>query len=388
MSAIFHPSKIILVVPLATALGLFFSIFRVAPAHTQQAADVKEPLRIGWIGPMSGPTAKYGAYQAAMLAEADINAAGGIRGRPLKLIFQDGKASGRESVTAANYLINVEHVHYIVGGHCTPESLPISSVAERNKVLMMAAITSSPKLTPAGDYVFRVTAVNTQGVDKLLPYIQQHSLGKRFGVIYEETDYAEGLGEYFRQKAPSFGFEVATFDGYAPGEQDFRGILTRIKQARLDGLYISVQAPDAAVLIAQRMRELGINALILGNELTGNAAQLGAQTGTLFEGLIFAEPRFDRESPAVKALRLKFKEHFGAADLPYGIWTAEAYDAVRVMADAIGRCGDDVEKVKNCLYQTRSYPGVSGPIGFDENGDGTKSYVLKTVRQGQIVELN
>lgn len=109
---------------------------------------------------MTGPLSKYGALQSAQLAEEDINAAIGINGHPLQLIDEDGKGDLKTALTAAMKLVDSDGVKFILGGHCTPESLAIAPFLEREKVIMLAAITSTPKLTSAGDYIFRVTPVS------------------------------------------------------------------------------------------------------------------------------------------------------------------------------------------------------------------------------------
>ena len=95
-----------------------------------------EPVTIGWIGSMTGPQQKWAAYEAAQIALEEINRQGGINGRPLRIIWEDGKGSGTAAAAAAQKLINVDHVKYILGGHCTPESLAIAPIAERAGVVM------------------------------------------------------------------------------------------------------------------------------------------------------------------------------------------------------------------------------------------------------------
>lgn len=346
-----------------------------------------DPVRVGWLGPMTGSIAKYGAYQAATIAEEDINREGGINGRPFKLIFEDGKGSGASAVSAVQKLLAVDKVQFIVGGHCTPESLPISSIVQQSGAVMLAAITSSPKLTSAGDNIFRITAVSTTGVDLLTKYIFSKSKAGTFGVVYEETDYALPLAMQFKNNLEAARGKIALYEGYLPGESDFRSLLTKIKSSHLDGLYLAVQSPDTAILIMQQMQQLGVSIPVFGNEIAGNALHAYKGDSKLFEGLTFPEPEFDPDNLQVKHLRASFKEKFNLDDLPFGFWTAEAYDAVRVMADAIKRCGNDVQAVKKCFYSIKNYQGASGSITIDSNGDGIRNYSVKKVQSGSIIKL-
>lgn len=340
-------------------------------------------IRVGWVGAMSGTFAKYGAYQAALIAMDDINATGGVAGKKLELLFQDGKCNGLSAVNAAKHLIDVDKVNFIVGGHCSSESLPIANLAERAKVIQMAAITSSPKLTDAGDYIFRVTAPNTDGALLLLKHATE-TAKKRIGVIYEETEYAQGLAEFFRNEATRHGITIPLYEGFAPTDVDLRSVVTRAKAAKIDALYLSLQAPDAIVSLLKVLREQRVSTTLLANEIVGNTVGSFPQQQDFFDGIVFGEPEFDRSAEGFRTFEAKYRARF-QAELPYGFYTAEAYDAVRVVAYEIAKCGEDSDKVKACLYDLKDYYGVSGPVAFDKNGDGVRRYTLKRISGGKIV---
>ncbi len=374
-------------------LALLF-LFRVEVASGQQdsaaqipTAQNAAPLRIGWIGAMSGPVAKYGAYQSAVLAEEDVNAAGGISGHPLQLLFEDGKGEGKTASTAAQKLLSAEHVQFIVGGHCTPESFPISSIVQQNHALMLAAITTSPKLTDVGDNVFRVSPVSTSLAEKIVPYAMTELHAARFAILFEETDYARPVAERFKDLAKQRGAEVVYFDSYNPGEPDFLAQLTRIRGTAPDALYLGTQAPESALQVLKQMGQLHLKVKLLGNEITGNAVTSVGTNTDLLEGMVFAEPDFNPDAPATKAFIEHYKQRFNVQGLPMGYWSAEAYDAVRLLSSTIARCGNSVEAVKTCLYATKEYGGVSGSISIDKNGDGIRQYVLKVIRAGKVSRL-
>jgi branched-chain amino acid transport system substrate-binding protein len=331
---------------------------------------------------MSGPTAKYGAYESAILAEEDINRTGGINGRPLKLIFEDGKGNGKTAVNAALKLMSIDRVTFIVGGHSTPESLPMASVVDRKGALMLAAITSSPRLTGVSKNFFRVTAVSLQGAAALAKYaVETKKLGS-FGIIYELTDYAQPLAEGFRDDVASRGGKISVFEGLPPGELDARPLLLKMKVAGVTCLYLGIQNPELAGIVLQQAREIAFHPLVLGNEITGNAVSTAGEKKPLFEGLVFAEPTFNLEAEKTKAFVERYKKRFSVNSLPYGFWSAEAYDAVRLLAETMARCGEEVSAVRSCLLQTKNYSGVSGPISINTQGDGVRDYQLKKISDG------
>lgn len=344
------------------------------------------PVRIGWIGAMSGPAAKYGVYQAAQIALAEVNAAGGINGRKIELIAEDGRCDSKAAADAAMKLINVDKVKYILGGHCSPETMPIAPLAERSKVILLAALTSNPMLSSAGDYIFRLTAVSTRNADLLADHAYRTAGFRRLGIIAEETDYVRPIAERLKLQFENAGGKVIAKVNYNPGETDFRAMLTKMKAENPEAVYLGVQTPGTADLVVKQMRELGLNLQLYGNESTGSAPATTMLDKSYYEGLIFAQVAVDRTAPKTRAFIEGYRAKYGVSDIPY-VLTPEAYDTLKVLAETIARCGDDVEKVKNCLYELKDYEGASGRISIDKNGDGVREHVLMTIRDGQPVSL-
>ncbi len=345
-------------------------------------------IKVGWISDLTGPVAKYGAYEAGTLAMEEINAKGGINGKPLKIIFEDGKCSGKDAVSAMNKLVSIDKVKVVLGGHCSPESVAIAPIAEKNKVLMLASITGSPVLTNAGDYVFRTTPVVTmQSI--LISNLAYQKLGlKKFAVIYELTDYARPLAETFKDNFTKLGGLVPVYEGYNPGTTDFRTILEKARSNGVDGLIILPQSPDAGYQLMKQIKELRIKAKLFGNDVAGNQKVVNSEPA-LYEGLVLALPNFDVvNNPKSKAFSDAYNARFNTTVLPYGIYTAESYDAVYIIADGIAKYGYDVEKLKQYLYSINGYDGASGKITIDANGDGVRDYFLKTIKGGKIVNYD
>lgn len=350
-----------------------------------QSVLAEELFRIGWVGSMTGPVAKYEAYRGAALAEEEINRTGGVLGRRLKLLMEDGKGQGKDAAAAARKLIELDKVRFIVGGHCSPESLAIAPIAERTKTLMVAAITSNPMMTTAGDYIFRVSAISTRHSELLHDYVRGRKELRRIAVLHEDTDYARPPAEYFRELLRKDGIEPVYFQSFLPGETDFRALVTKLRSVRPDALYLGIQAPDTAHIILTQLHDLGLGALtLLGNELMGNALYSSGEKRKLYEGLVFAEPEWNEDAPRTRDFIERFKKTFNVSELTYGMWNAEAYDAVMLLAETINRCGENVEQVKGCLYRVKDWTGAGGEFSIDRNGDGVRSYVLKTIRNGQV----
>jgi branched-chain amino acid transport system substrate-binding protein len=361
-------------------MGSFF------PGASVFAAPASAPVKIGWVGSMTGPQSKWAAYEAAQIALDEVNAGGGINGRPVQIIWEDGKGAGTAAAAAAQKLINVDRVNYILGGHCTPESLAIAPIAERAGVVMLASITSNPFLTTAGDNIFRLTAVSTVGPAKVFDYAANHFGLKSFAVFYEESDYPRPQAEKFKELVEKRGLSLVAFDGILPNETDMRSRLTAVRTRKPEALYQATLAPDFAEILLRQIREMHLTLRILGNENTGYAVRSASDKG-LFEGLIFAASRCDESAPKSKSFFSKFAERYGGKAAPYGCYTAEAYDAVKLIAETIARCGDSPAAVRECLYKTQRYEGASGKFSFDKNGDVIRDYDLLEIKNGTIQRL-
>ena len=335
-------------------------------------------FKIGWIGPLTGPLAKYGAGQAARIAEDDINAAGGVLGKRLTLLMEDGQGSGAAALAAFRKLTEIDHVSFIVGGHCTPESAPIAPLAEAKGVLLLAAITSSPKLTGINPNFFRLTYSNAAASRAIAEFALSKGL-KSAATLSEQTDYALPSAENFAKVLTEHSVKIALHEEFPPGESDFRTLALKLKTLAPQALYIAVQSGESAKMVIQALRQIEFPGLILSNEQFANAPLAFPEAAPLFEGVTFAEPEFDQTLPEAAKFIAEFSRRFNTPNLPNGIFTAESYDAVRVLAEMINDCGRDVDAVKKCLYRVKNHPGASGPVTIGPDRDGARKIVLKRI---------
>lgn len=340
-------------------------------------------IRVGYISDLSGPSKKFGAYEAGKLAMDEINKAGGINGKQLQVIFEDGKCTSKDAISAANKLIQVDKVKVILGGHCTPESVAIAPIAEKNKVVMLAGLTSTPILSSAGEYVFRTTSVSTVQSTILAEIAVNKLKGKKFAVIYEQSDFALPIAEQFKSDIEAKGGTINVYEGYGPDVNDFHTIVAKVLNAHVDGVMISPQRPDAGFNIIKQLKEYGVNAQLFGNDVVANAV-LTKQSPWLFEGMIFAGPEYDPvNNPLSKKFDGAFIDGFGYIP-PYGIFTAESYDGVYIIADALKKYGNNPDKIKDYLANLKDYEGASGKITINEKHDGVRTYAAKIIKSGSI----
>lgn len=343
----------------------------------------EDVIKIGYIGSITGSVAKYGTHEAVVLAVEDINNAGGINGKKIRLISEDARCTPGEAVNAINKLIYSDGVKIVKGGHCSPESLAIAPIIEDTKSIMLASATTSPLLSDKGDYVFRTSPVSTvqSGMIAELAYNELNL--RKMAIIYEQTDYAEPIAEKLKEEFVKLGGEVVVYDAFMPGSTQFRTILTKVKNEEADGLFLSPQSPDAALNLIKQLKELDLNVKLFGNDVAGISANID-KIPDLYEEFIMASPDFDVENPKTKKFMESYEAKYGVP-IPFGIWTAESYDGVIILKEAIESCGEDTDCIKEFLYNVKDFEGASGKITIDENGDGVREYALRIVKDGKMI---
>lgn len=344
-----------------------------------------EPIKIGFIGPLSGDAATYGVDEknATLLAVEEINNAGGIKGRKLEIIFEDGKCSGKDAATAAQKLISIDKVKIILGGACSGETLSVAPIAEQNKVILFSAFSSSPDITNAGDYIFRNSPSDLDVAKGYAQFIVKKAGYKNIAVISENTDYAGGVRKVFNKEIENLGGKIVADEAFKQGERDFRTNITRIKSSFPEAIFINSQSGVTGGLALKQIRDLGIQTPVFGVFVFGGKdAQEAAGLAT--NGLIYFDV-VGITTDIGKSFLEKFTARFGKiGGNDYD--TGARYDSVYIIADALKKCSENSECIKNYLYNMDWYNGVVGRYKFDSNGDivGVEPLTPKIIKNGKV----
>ena len=348
---------------------------------SQTAPTETGPIKVGFIEPLTGDAAAIGdsMRKAVMLAVDEQNAAGGIGGRMVEVIYEDGKC-GNAAANAAQKLVNVDKVKYILGGGCSGETLAAAPIAESAGVILFSPVSSSPDITTAGDYIFRNFASDSSSGSKVAQAVWDRGY-KKVAVVAEQTDYSQALRKVFEEKYASLGGAIVASEGYATDNKDFHTLLAKVKNSGADALYLVPQSPAAGQILLEQLKTAGVTLPKYSNELVTTDSFLKSGVS---EGIIFAEVSFDKEAPLSKAFFDKYLERFKTLDANTpAVYLAAQYDAAKILFESIAKCGDSAQKVKVCLYQIRDRQGASGPLTMDKNGDAVKEYTLKVIKNGK-----
>ena len=347
-------------------------------------AEEKKGIKIGVITPLSGASAKYGEdiKRGYDMAVEEINENGGIKGRKIKLTYEDSEGKPEKAVSAAQKLINQDKVIAILGALWSSPTLAVAPIAEKNKVVLLSSGSSSPEITKAGDYIFRNEISDELGATEGAKHY--YNLGyKKIAGFYVNNDYGVGYRDITRRIYVELGGTVTISEMFEQDATDFRTQLLKIKDTEPDAILIV--SYKEAILILKQMEELGIKKQVLGSTLFEDA-EIVEKLGKTADGVIYVYyGTFDPESEdrIVVDFLNKFRSKY---KIDPGYYAPIGYDAANILGSAMQKGGFSSEGIKTALYSTRDFPGISGSTSFDQNGDVIKPVVLKTINKGKFVK--
>ncbi len=364
------------IIVLALVVWVGMSMSDTAPTETG-------PIKIGFIAPLTGDAAVYGEpiRNVTKIAVDEINAAGGIDGRMLEVIYEDGKCNGSDAVSAAQKLINIDGVKIIIGGFCSSESLAVEPITTAAGVFLISAGSSSPDLTGISDFFARTCPSDTAQGEALADIARNDKKWAKVAVIQEQTDYAMGLYNSFNKSFTALG--GTTIREELPSTQtDFRTPLTKLKSANPDALFLSVQTVAMGQKIIQQLQDLGWDVpLFISDSVLGDTETI-AKNAVQLEGVIGVEFSVDPTNEKFKKLIAKYQELYGT-EMPYQSYGQTEYDVVYLIADAITSVGYDADKVSDWVLGIKGWNGASGSVTIGENGDRVGGGTAKVIHNGK-----
>ncbi|MHB8061296.1 MAG: ABC transporter substrate-binding protein, partial [Ruminiclostridium sp.] len=234
-------------------------------ASSGNGQSASSAIKIGLAAPISGAEAQYGeAFKTgAELAVKQVNDAGGINGKKVELVTFDDKGDSNEAVNVANKFVSDKNILGIVGNFNSSATLAAAPIYNSNKIVDVSPSSSSPKVTDAGDYIFRVITTDAFQADYIAKWSKEEGL-KKVAIIYEQTDFGLGLSDVYSKSAEENDIEIVANESYVAGQtKDFSTIITKIKEKQPDAIFVGGVANDAALII-QQAQKLGVNVQFIG----------------------------------------------------------------------------------------------------------------------------
>jgi len=345
---------------------------------TAFAADIL----IGGVAPKTGEAATFGisCENGVRLAVEQANAAGGIAGRRIKLIFEDDKGDPIAGKIAFSRLIEREGVCAVVGAVMSKVSIAGADVAESSHTPMISSSSTSQFVTLGKRYVFRACFIDPFQGSVVARFARNTLKAKRAAVLYDSAnDYNKGLAEVFKKVFTELGGEVVAFESYPERSNDFKPQLTKILPAAPDVLFMPNYYNDVA-LQAMQARQIGLKATFLGGDGWDSPELLKVPA---MEGGYLSN-HFSREadSPRVKAFVAAYRKRFGGD--PDAL-ASLGYEATEILLAAIRRAGgDDPEKIRDALEKT-DLETITGRITFDKDHNPIKPAAILKIENGRQV---
>ncbi|MEZ5657130.1 MAG: ABC transporter substrate-binding protein [Burkholderiaceae bacterium] len=342
------------------------------------AAQAADPVRIGFNAPLTGFAAADGksALNGAELAVEQINAGGGINGRPVQLVVYDDGAKADQGVQLANKLISQDGVKIAVSGSYSGPTRASAPIYQTAGIPYISAYAVHPDITRAGNFVFRTSfmgEVQGRAGAKLVGEI----LGKkRVVVITLNNDFGQSLAAGFKEKAADFGIEVVNEYSYGMKDRQFGPMIASIKGDNPDAIYASGYFFTAGPLVSQ-LRAAGVSAQVIGQE--GYDGQKFIEiAGAAAEGVIITTS-LDRDSK-VAATREFIDAYEKKAGQKADMVAASTHTAVWVAANAMRAAGaDDPARIRDAIAATKLVAST-GTISFNALGEVRKSVQNQVVR--------
>ncbi len=370
-----------LIVLVALIIGHFWVNGPKSPAPTETAtAPVTEPIKIGFIGPLTGDASSIGAINkaAAEVAVEEVNAAGGVNGRPIEMIYEDGQCNAKTATNAANKLINVDKVPAIIGGFCSTETAAFGPMAMQNKVVAFSYGSSAPSLSKLGQYFFRSYPSDAFQGKFAAEYAYNTMGARKVAIVYHISEWGTGIKEVFEARFKELGGEVLSSEGTPQESRDYRTIMSKVKGLAVDLIYMPAYT-DGSIVALKQAQELGIKTKFLGADAWSDPKMQREVSGK--GDFIFTAPM----DVSPEDFRQKIEAKTGGKDVPVG--TSNAYDNVKMLTEVMKKVGTDTSKIEQELRQIK-YDGVSGHIEFDANGDVTAAnYSVSRIQDGTAVKI-
>ena len=355
------------------------------PLAAGLAADPVVPIRVGQFASLTGKEASFGvaAREGIDLAVEELNARGGVLGRPVEFLVEDIRSQSGESATAVKKLVARDRVVAILGGNASTNSLEAAPICQAAHVPMIAISSTNPKVTAMGTYIFRTCFIDPFQGAVLAKFARESLHVQRLALLTSASaSYSVGLSRVLRERFTAAGGEIVAEQKYAEGDKDFRAQLTAIKALHPDAIAATGYYTEAA-LICLQARALGLDLPIIGGD-GWEAPQLLELGGRAGDGTYYST-HYSAESPApeVRAFIRKFSaRHDGR--VPDAV-AALGYDAMMLLADAIRRAGTTTgPAVRAALAATRDFPGVTGLTTIDAQRNPSKPAIIVKVEGGRV----
>jgi branched-chain amino acid transport system substrate-binding protein len=352
-----------------------------------------EPLKIGYIGALSGNSATMGepARLGMVIAFEEINAQGGVAGRPVELIALDDEANPAKSVTQANRLVQQDKVVAAIGGPNSGTALANRQVFYEANIPELVSISTMDAIIDPSHPTFKTTFRLSASESYLIKTLSNYMLDNKFknvGIIADTSAYGQTATQTIQKWFKELNIPISKVVNHEVSASDLTSQILQLKNAGSDAVFIYNLGPDAALTL-KTIKQIGWNVPVVGARGL-NMQSFIELAGSFGDGVIVPSD-IDMNKPAVKEFKAKYDAKYGPAK-DY-MFAAMGYESARLLFKALeiskGKGGDDLIKALESIQNYETLLGQpDARINFsatNHEAAQSKWNVLLTLKDGQFV---
>jgi len=323
-------------------------------------------IPIAMVGPVTGENAAFGAQMknGGELAVEDINAAGGVLGKKLDLSIGDDACYAEQAVAVANQMTE-SNVVLVAGHYCSSASIAASKVYAKSNMVQISPGSTNPALTDdrAGPNIYRVCGRDDQQGSVAGKYLAKNFADKNIAIVNDQNAYGKGLAEETKKALNAAGKQELMYGTYATGQRDYSALVSKLRQAHVDVLFLGGYHTEAALIVRQ-MRDQGMSTVLMGGD-TLVTQDYWSIAGPAGEGTLMTFLPDPRKNSAATEVVKRFKDR-GSEPEGFVLYTYAALQAWSQAAQTAGTT--DMGGVVKALNKNE-FDTVVGKFRFNEKGD-------------------
>ncbi|AWX57814.1 branched-chain amino acid ABC transporter substrate-binding protein [Brevibacillus brevis] len=347
-------------------------------------ADAREIL-VGVVLPVTGNNATDGKdmQNAIEMAVKKINDSGGVLGKKLKIEVADDGCDPQMATTAANKLVS-QNVVAVVGGYCSGATLPSSGVFKNANIPMIVPAANSAKLPAQGyDTLFLINGLTPDQAQTAADYMAANQ-AKKVVLIHDNSAYAKDLADFAKASVEKSGGTVIAYEAINPEEKDFSALVTKIKGLQPDATYFTGYYAAGGLMVKQ-FKQKGVSGLFLAGDGSFSEDVIKIAGADNAEGLLITATPTAEFIEGAEAFTCAYKQAYN--NLAPGPFSALSYNAVNLLADAIGRANStDHDAIKKAIKETKDFKALGQTISFNaQNTLDTSNFAVLKVTGGKFM---
>lgn len=345
-------------------------------------SDKGDEIVIGTILPVTGNNATDGKdmVNAMKMAIEELNDAGGVLGKKIKLEVADDACDPQTATAAANKLVS-KNVTAVVGGYCSGSTLPASGVLQNAGIPFIVPAANSSELPAQGyDSLFLINGLVPDQAKTGADYLNSKG-AKNMVIINDNSAYSKDLANFAKKSVEANGGKVIAFEAINPDEKDFGSLMTKIKSLKPDGTYFTGYYA-AAGLMKKQFEQKGVPGFFMVGDGSYSQDLIEIAGADAEETLITATPQANFIEGAEEFVK-KYESKYNLSPGPY---SALSYNGINLLADAIKRADSaKSDEVKKAIKDTKAFEGIGQVIEFnDQNTLNQSNFKVLTVKSGKF----